>query len=374
MKIIMLLLFFPLFAHAQEYRKFYNTFNITRSSRTDITDLILLLPCPKSNEYQSVYELDVTSNGEWNKCEIEENSNNYLELVLNKNQLVNYSQDFSVGYSFIHTPINIDIDFSVLKNSDGTWKDIPEYDTTTNDYQCNCKRSGNIVDPDNTTIKSISNRLYAECSSNKLAYAERCYEYVAANYHYLNPNTGLHPLTDLLSAGGGDCGNLSSIYISLLRAKGIPARHVVAIGDNNRYHVWAEFYIQNFGWVPVDVTYKNSDPRGNYFGKYNDNMVVVQKGVSMEYPISSVGVRNIDLLQTYFFLYWSKSFTRIDVSQRVYSENVVYSQISGITGSGHSHNKINKYFVKGKIMINRRGVWYNLSGMLLPNSNPLPRL
>ena len=52
----------------------------------------------------------------------------------------------------------------------------------------------------------------------------------------------------------GDCGSYAFLYNSLLRALGIPAR--MAVGGlsimTNRYHVWSEVLIPDFGWIPVD--------------------------------------------------------------------------------------------------------------------------
>ena len=133
-----------------------------------------------------------------------------------------------------------------------------------------------------------------------LDYARRCYEYTAANYRYLNANTGLHTLSDNLKNGGGDCGNLSAIYLSLLRNKEIPARPVVCIRPDGSFHVWSEFYLEVYGWIPVDVTYKNSDMRGNYFGVYPGDCIVV----SNEYDIL---LRNEDEILI-------RKFLRVDIS------------------------------------------------------------
>ncbi|MBR1415232.1 MAG: transglutaminase domain-containing protein [Prevotella sp.] len=358
-------LFYAFLLNAESYYKYNNTFNVTRSSNTAFTSLIIFAPCPQTNEYQDVYELDTQSIGAWNQGSISENQNGYLELVMDNSQLTGCSQNFSVGFSFIHSPKTINIDFTVLKNSDGSWKDMPEYNTTTIDYQSNCKKSGNIVDPDNASIQAISNQLYEECNRNRLAYAESCYNYVASHYRYLNPNTGLHSLAELLSAGGGDCGNLSSIYISLLRAKGIPARHVVAIGANNNFHVWAEFYIQDFGWVPVDVTYKNSNPNGNYFGKYDYNLVVVQKGVTMDYPVTQLGIVTIDLLQTYCWWYWYNSYATMSINQVVTRSKIEYNSIENIEKTSANQESARKVLIDGKLYIKERGKYYSLSGMRL---------
>jgi hypothetical protein len=61
----------------------------------------------------------------------------------------------------------------------------------------------------------------------------------------------------------GVCDELTSLFIALLRAVGIPARFISGISYTNSElfpenwgaHGWAEVYFPGYGWVPFDVTY-----------------------------------------------------------------------------------------------------------------------
>ena len=61
----------------------------------------------------------------------------------------------------------------------------------------------------------------------------------------------------------GVCDELTSLFIALLRAVGIPARFVSGISYTNSplfpenwgAHGWAEVYFPGYGWVPFDITY-----------------------------------------------------------------------------------------------------------------------
>ncbi|MFH1063882.1 MAG: transglutaminase-like domain-containing protein [Candidatus Woesearchaeota archaeon] len=67
----------------------------------------------------------------------------------------------------------------------------------------------------------------------------------------------------VLARKDGVCDELSTLFIALLRAVGIPARFVAGIAyteapqfpENWGAHGWSEVYFPGTGWVPFDVTY-----------------------------------------------------------------------------------------------------------------------
>lgn len=67
----------------------------------------------------------------------------------------------------------------------------------------------------------------------------------------------------VLDNGEGVCDELTSLFISMLRSQGIPARFVSGVAYTNLEeldspwgpHGWAEVYLPEVGWVPYDVTY-----------------------------------------------------------------------------------------------------------------------
>lgn len=62
----------------------------------------------------------------------------------------------------------------------------------------------------------------------------------------------------VLENGHGDCGQVSLLYITLLRSLGIPARWESGYAvepDKVGMHDWAEVYYEGIGWVPVDMSF-----------------------------------------------------------------------------------------------------------------------
>ena len=78
---------------------------------------------------------------------------------------------------------------------------------------------------------------------------------------------GLPERTISEKSGGGKCADISSVFVALARASGIPTRDVYGLrvdpaksGEiTGNYHCWTEFYLPGTGWVmadPADVRKK----------------------------------------------------------------------------------------------------------------------
>jgi transglutaminase-like putative cysteine protease len=80
-------------------------------------------------------------------------------------------------------------------------------------------------------------------------------------YDKTAPGWGLGDTERACDVQKGNCTDFHSVFISLARAEGIPARFVIGFplkkesaGTIPGYHCWAEFYLDGVGWVPVDAS------------------------------------------------------------------------------------------------------------------------
>jgi len=105
----------------------------------------------------------------------------------------------------------------------------------------------------------------------------------------------------------GDCGGYSTLFVALTRAAGIPARVVVGGWSSsttdkyNNWHLWAEFYLEKIGWIPVDPTMgaSNDKNRSYYFGNLDNNRYIASKGLNIP-----LGEYNPVLFQTCCWWWW----------------------------------------------------------------------
>jgi len=77
-----------------------------------------------------------------------------------------------------------------------------------------------------------------------------------------------------IEKGTGDCDELTDLFMTLARMRGIPCRRITGffIADEGRHaerHAWAEILTQKFGWVTVDIALNN-------IGAHTINYVVLK--------------------------------------------------------------------------------------------------
>ncbi|HWC17328.1 MAG TPA: transglutaminase-like domain-containing protein [Terriglobales bacterium] len=116
------------------------------------------------------------------------------------------------------------------------------------------------------------------------------YEYVLANMKYDKTGTGWGHGDTLYACNAkrGNCTDFHSLFISMARSQGIPARFEIGFqlppeghsGDIAGYHCWADFYTHEHGWVPVDISeaWKHPEQREFFFGHWDENRVQLSVG------------------------------------------------------------------------------------------------
>jgi len=86
----------------------------------------------------------------------------------------------------------------------------------------------------------------------------------------------------------GNCTDFHALFTGLNRAVGIPAKFEIGFpippdrgqGEIAGYHCWAEFWLDGYGWVPVDTSEarKHPEKREYFFGAHDENRVEFSEG------------------------------------------------------------------------------------------------
>lgn len=266
---------------AQSRIAFTNKVLFTKTGSMSGIRLIALLPVPQSNEYQEIQALS-TNNG-------------IIDKANAANKVLFYDGPFTsdkieIAQSFYYITKKVKIDFN-----DKTNKNV-DTDVDPSNY---LNSDGKFIDLNNKTIKQIGDELWNK-ASDELDYARLCYEYVASHYKYINGSW--RTLAEIIRIGGGECGDFTTLFVNLMRYKNIPARHNMGVWVDGGYHVWPDFYHEDYGWIPVDPTFKNSNPLGDYFGRYDGNLIILSQGLTT-FSKSGVSIDNVPL-QTFYYWYW----------------------------------------------------------------------
>jgi uncharacterized protein (TIGR03000 family) len=127
--------------------------------------------------------------------------------------------------------------------------------------------------------------------SDQEAAAKVLYDVVNSHMKYDKPKDkpwGRGDSVYACEAGVGNCSDFHSLFITLARSQKIPAKFEMGFplpekhgaGDIPGYHCWAKFKPKGKGWVPVDISEANKNPKLKeyYFGNLTANRVAFSTG------------------------------------------------------------------------------------------------
>ncbi|EMI18728.1 transglutaminase domain protein [Rhodopirellula maiorica SM1] len=129
-----------------------------------------------------------------------------------------------------------------------------------------------------------------EKRESEFAFAHRVFQTITTDYSYQYEFRQERTATNLCQLNETDCGGLSILFTTVMRSEAIPARTLVGRwaksasraskrgGDrDDAFHVIAEFFAKDIGWIPVDaasaVLHDNTPTKTKYFGIQAGNFV-----------------------------------------------------------------------------------------------------
>lgn len=217
-----------------------------------VTKVCFTTGYPVTNAYQTVTNLKI-NNG---VVKTISTGSKYLEFTY-----ANLAKGASVDaiYEYDITTYAIDMN---------TTKALSKAYVSNTDYVNFTRSVPTQTDLSNTKLKSICDNLWAQSGGNYMTYAQKVTDWMTTNTEWQFTGGIVPSNTFFNSFAGtkckGDCGSLSNAMVAMLRYKGMPARLLVGYGSEKmtatdyKGHAWMEFYIQDFGWIPVDPSYRSN--------------------------------------------------------------------------------------------------------------------
>ncbi len=111
-------------------------------------------------------------------------------------------------------------------------------------------------------------------------------------YDKSQPGYGFGDVHWVCDSGFGNCTDFHSLFISLARSKGLPSFFAIGFplptdkkeGEIGGYHCWALFHAPGHGWVPVDISEADKEPKLKeyYFGNLTADRVTFTVGRDLE--------------------------------------------------------------------------------------------
>lgn len=193
-------------------------------------------------------------------------------------EVMKENHEFSVTYSYTFTNKYVDAYGKVGGNL--------ELDYNPGEESLSEKEPHVIFTP---YVKALAKKLTEGCRDKSIM-ARKIYDYLTLNlkYTFMPSYFVMENIADTgLKMMRGDCGVMALMFITLCRAVGVGARWQSGLTmepTGAGEHDWAEVYLPEFGWRPVDVSYgvaakryDNEDRRQFYFGNLDPYRMVANK-------------------------------------------------------------------------------------------------
>jgi transglutaminase-like putative cysteine protease len=229
------------------------------------------IPLPQSDRYQTIRDVKIETPFTYTEHRDSEYGNKYLYL--------------EVPAARIHEPAEVRVSFQVVRREHRVALDARPADALS--LRAAPPDLQRFLRPD---LRVPLDGIIAELSAQEthglkdpLAKGRAIYDYVVATMRYDKSGTGWGNGDAIwaCTAKRGNCTDFHSLFIGMMRAAGIPARFEIGFplpadrheGPILGYHCWAEFYVEPYGWIPVDASeaWRHPDKKDYFFGAHDDN-------------------------------------------------------------------------------------------------------
>ncbi len=172
------------------------------------------------------------------------------------------------------------IRYLIIPERTGTLEDIPA--AIREQYTVN----GSHYRIDTPYMKDTARKIVGD-ERNPYWIARKIYDFVIDRLKYEMVG-GWDVPEVVLKRGSGSCSEYTYTFVALCRAAGLPARYqgsIVVRGDDasidEAFHRWAQVYLPNYGWVPVDANKgdaRSPADQARGFGELANRFLITTQG------------------------------------------------------------------------------------------------
>lgn len=161
-------------------------------------------------------------------------------------------------------------------------------------------RPGPSTGRDDEALRGAAKDLSA--SGDAIALARRAYDATMDRLTY-DDAAEFRGASRAWDAGTGHCADYAAVFVALCRWAGLPARVVAGYRwqgeDEIQPHVWAEFHVQEAGWVPCDPATGDGDApaRERWFARIPAGYIAMSRDTDLDLQME--GLRSVPGLQEY---------------------------------------------------------------------------
>lgn len=153
--------------------------------------------------------------------------------------------------------------------------------------------------------------LHIKPRETEVDFARRSFLVIYDSFGY-EIHTDIRSASAVCKAGKSQCGGLSTLFVAIMRANGVPARSLVGLwaeppkgaqpkgNTADPHHTRAEFFAAGIGWVPVDPSVaiywhkgKRETALSQDFGYDAGNFLVTQIEYDLQFDIEGVGKQTL---------------------------------------------------------------------------------
>ncbi len=281
-----LLMLWVIIAPAQEVFKFHYKVSID-SLPNNANKVSLLIPTPTSGIHQTIQELSVKTEHDYEWLKTKRFRNKYLRLRFTQKSKIPHSLNLTLSGKAER--------FSV---------------TNPKDYRKSGESTQAFLRPDSLIplAKPIEKEVKKALSKSdpKTPKPRAFYDHLLTTMTYdkSGEGWGRGDAIYACNAKTGNCTDFHSLFMGMCRSEGIPARFHIGFpldadqksGLVKGYHCWAEFFDPEQGWVPVDISkaWKNKEKADFYYGGLDPYRLTITSGRDLKVSIGPKQQRKLN--------------------------------------------------------------------------------